>query len=742
MRPLLREGAKQLVPARLQNDTLPCRLDTYSQQLDILEGPGTGAGDKSLRDDAFATLCALSAHRHSLVQDLAEQNAVLLERIRVLETEDHSGIQRESTAIISGHSTPATSPEFRRTSSCPPVLSSPEKRPRRRQAELHGMHEDGSQSLSQRANMAALRLAELAMHMVEMHEAGSRGKDDHGLDTDSLINVIDRNVTLLENDVLSLVRHASLEFVHLSAARVDHDSESEAFLARAATKAELGGQESSRASVRPDIMRTGRRGPFQVDDNDPVALTCRFALVVTIVVAMIMFLVIFLLTVEHRKTMEFVLWVCALSPLSISIPVSGYDMFMHLYHSRSRLQVHYASIMALAPIHGMQALLVIRFVWARKWLIFMREMYETLALYLFFRLLTQYLYKRRDIRFGEQVVLSSQILPDAEHGDGQSAFATPLTALRDPRRPSSIESKLFPTVKAGLYQYLATRMVFSIAVLFVQCVPMQDGDLHDSNSRFVDPGRIDSLYFWEAMSVNVSQQLAFSMLAVFITALKRPLRDLHPWSKLAAVCILIFCPVWQKWCFAFAVYWGVIVPPVWGNRDPAALENFVLCFECAVLTFLLRRVFSHFEFLDGGSLYAITDNPSGWTAVAHETELPTAVSGSASIEGEEVYLARVRLESELVQLQSRVAEKIRALEELKKPRIDPFGDDTDESEDDVPFLQVGNLPRNVSGTSLLSSSSLERPSLAATSRTSMSRNTIRREPAECTDNGEGTICDC
>jgi hypothetical protein len=73
-----------------------------------------------------------------------------------------------------------------------------------------------------------------------------------------------------------------------------------------------------------------------------------------------------------------------------------------------------------------------------------------------------------------------------------------------------------------------------------------------------------NFYFWQAMLTVVSQNVALVMLGVFISALKQHLILLQPSRKLLAITFVIFCTVWQKWAFTFAVHSGVFVPPFFG----------------------------------------------------------------------------------------------------------------------------------------------------------------------------------
>ena len=413
------------------------------------------------------------------------------------------------------------------------------------------------------------------------------------------------------------------------------------------------------------------------------------------------------LTALTQKKLDFAVWVISLSGLAVSLPVTCYDVFLHIYFPRSKLQVYYVAIMVLAPVYSMQAWLAIRYVSSRKYLTFFRELYECLALYLFLRLLTEFLHKSRVRRFVERENFRQHAR--LQQIDEQREAGTPMSALKDPRRPSSVEAKLIPSVNAGVFQYIGIRVVFAAACLFLQMVPMQ-GAIHTSNTRFLDPAHIDAIYFWDAMATNVSQQLAFSMLAVFIAALKRELQPLNPRSKLAGIVVLICSTIWQKWGYCFAVYWGVIVPPVWGYGDPAAFENVMLCLEMALCTFLLRKVFSVRDFLPGGGCHAITSSTVlGWM---HSER--GAVQQLPSNEGR-LCEERARLHSEVLQLQGLVAERIRALEELDDG-INSVDDDDDTNDSDVSDENAPrqtpqesapsfapSLPRNFSWSSLLSS---------------------------------------
>ena len=434
----------------------------------------------------------------------------------------------------------------------------------------------------------------------------------------------------------------------------------------------------------------------------------RFTVGVSILVALCMLSIIWWLTALTQKKLDFVVWVIALSGVAVSLPVTCYDVFLHMYFPRSRLQVYYVAIMVLAPVYSMQAWLAIRYVSSRKYLTFFRELYECLALYLFLRLLTEFLHKSRVRRFVERENLRQHA--QLQQVDEQREPETPMSALKGPRRPSSVEAKLIPSVKAGVFQYIGIRVVFAAACLLLQVVPMQGGAVHTTNTRFLDPAHIDAIYFWDAMATNVSQQLAFSMLAVFIAALKRELQPLNPRSKLAGIVVLICSTIWQKWGYCFAVYWRVVVPPVWGYGDPAAFENVLLCLEMSISTFLLRRVFTVRDFLPGGGCHAITSS----TVFRWMHSERGAVQQLPSNEGR-LCEERARLQSEVLQLQGLVAERIRALEELDDG-MNSVHDDDDTNNSDLSDENVSrqtpqesapsfapSLPRNVSWSSLLSS---------------------------------------
>ena len=280
------------------------------------------------------------------------------------------------------------------------------------------------------------------------------------------------------------------------------------------------------------------------------------------------------LVVDHRRDSNFVAWVVCMCLVAVSVPVSVYDILHHLYDFRSPLQMHYVKIMALVPIYCFEAWLGVMFIFARRFLGCLRELYEAYVIYVFFMLLNDFLHVSR--------VQKSKIKASRRK--------------RSSIRPSSVEAKLIPSVKAGIWQYVAVRVVFAVLVFVVEVTSS------DLEGRFENPSNFTKIYFWQALATNACQTVALVMLCVFIGALRKHFEPLYIYRKLGTVVCVTFCPVWQKWLYAFAVFEGVVKPPFYGYRDPASFEHLLLVVELSLCTMLMRYSFSHTEFLPGGRL--------------------------------------------------------------------------------------------------------------------------------------------
>ena len=266
--------------------------------------------------------------------------------------------------------------------------------------------------------------------------------------------------------------------------------------------------------------------------NNPVMLTCRFVLFVTFFVEFLLFVLVTWITVKRRKDEGFLAWIAVLSLVLLSVPMSCYDIFLHLYHFRSPLQIHYIKIMALVPFYSLEAWLSVQFVYSRLYVGLLRELYEAYVLYVFLCLMTDFLHISRV--HGRE----SQIRSRGNR----------------PILPSAVESKLIPSVKAGVFQYIAVRVVFAVAGVVVPATDNTVSGRNNVNGRFTNPTGFKEVWFWQALATNACQTVALVMLGVFIGALRKHLKPLQIYRKFIVIILVIFCSVWQKWLFAFAVF--------------------------------------------------------------------------------------------------------------------------------------------------------------------------------------------
>ena len=264
-------------------------------------------------NDPVAGLCALSAHRKRLLLQLSEENAILHEKIKVLEGRDaHQGrtsprtrmqhylVEDTDSRTRMPH---ATQVSFRRTSSCPSIRP-PAFREPARSSDTHAVGKGLSltrhpqAACAERFRTAALLFAEIALRIIDaqgssqagIHESRGVAARRRQQDAESLLNRIGENVAMLEEEVSDLHRWFSVACEHtcVVAGDASHDDNvlSTAFLDEQARHAPLVEKEAwvddtDARDPQYVALSVGSAGIVTANILNPITLTCRLLLDVT-----------------------------------------------------------------------------------------------------------------------------------------------------------------------------------------------------------------------------------------------------------------------------------------------------------------------------------------------------------------------------------------------------------------------------------------------------------------------------
>ena len=304
-----------------------------------------------------------------------------------------------------------------------------------------------------------------------------------------------------------------------------------------------------------------------------IALLCVYGLVAALIGLGIWILI------DDGAEPHAVAWAVGAMACAVAVPLSLHDMLMNaLHYSAPTLQRHVLRILGMVPIYALESWFALRF--TRQALLFetLREAYEALVLYSFYKLLLAFL--------GEREVLIARM---RERG------ATRRRALLFPLCCCSWDAPavfLF-RVSAGVLQYVIVRLVMTIVTLaLAQTGRYGDGDFSPARG-----------YFWCVGIITCSQFYALYCLALFYFVLHAELEPLRPVLKFLVVKSIIFVTWWQQVVIALLVAYGVIEARDSGslNFDAAdvakGLQDLLICLEMVVLAVLMHFAFHYTEWL-------------------------------------------------------------------------------------------------------------------------------------------------
>ena len=270
-----------------------------------------------------------------------------------------------------------------------------------------------------------------------------------------------------------------------------------------------------------------------------------------------------------------VAWAAGAMFCAVAIPLSLHDIIMHVLHyKRPELQRHVIRILGMVPVYALESWCALRF--TEQALLFetLRECYEALVLWSFYKLLVGWL------------------------GDGD--------ALRWRMREARIAgpgSRLLPPCccwswtpadtflyrcGVGIFQYVIVRLLTTIMVIPLYYTGYyEEGEFSVGNS-----------YIWLAGIILSSQCWALYCLLQFYWDLRVELAPLQPVLKFAVVKSIIFLTFYQQLLIALLVTMDVIKPLLNFSQQEVAkgLQDLCICVEMALLAVLMHLAFNYTQF--------------------------------------------------------------------------------------------------------------------------------------------------
>lgn len=203
-----------------------------------------------------------------------------------------------------------------------------------------------------------------------------------------------------------------------------------------------------------------------------------------------------------------------------------------------------------------------------------REMYEAIVIYTFYKLLVFLL-------GGEKAIVQN-----SENRLPTNHFF-PLSLIMKPIEIS--DPKQFLMIKRMILQYVWMKPLLFIIIWVSSVFGWYD----------VNDISFSSVYFWIGVAYNASVSLSLYYLGLFWKCLYGDLKKFHPWPKFLCVKIIIFASYWQG-IFVETLNWlGVIhndMNDSKGSNTGMVIQNVLLCLEMVGFAWLHWVSFSYTEF--------------------------------------------------------------------------------------------------------------------------------------------------
>ena len=242
--------------------------------------------------------------------------------------------------------------------------------------------------------------------------------------------------------------------------------------------------------------------------------------------------------------------------VGLAVPLSLYDMNMHMAHYVSPLQAYVLRVLWIVPIYSVQSWIALVYKEDAFFFVTMREVYEAYAIFSFYQLMLGAL--------GGKGRLSKRLLAV---GKERAACLPPCCCLRGWK----MGSRFVHRCTVGVYQYVLIRVVVSVGALIAE------------GRHMYHEGTTDFRYFypWASLMMNFSQLTALYCLAAFYMETHAWGQEMRPLKKFLVIKAIVFVSWWQSIAIVGLGSLGYV--PSTLNYSTAevsmAIQNFAICVE-------------------------------------------------------------------------------------------------------------------------------------------------------------------
>jgi hypothetical protein len=177
-------------------------------------------------------------------------------------------------------------------------------------------------------------------------------------------------------------------------------------------------------------------------------------------------------------------------------------------------------------------------------------------------------------------------LVNAKHATMYSPHLPPLCCVK----PWLIGSPFLHWTRWAVFQYVVVRLVCTVLTLIL--TPL---DLY-GEGEFSNPAKF---YMYSVIFINLSQCWALYCLALFYFRFTKALHEINPEMKFIVIKAVVFLCWWQSLIVSGIANAGWLASTAEWTSDEVqrGLQDFLICFEMAIISFVHHRVYSYLDFV-------------------------------------------------------------------------------------------------------------------------------------------------
>ena len=263
---------------------------------------------------------------------------------------------------------------------------------------------------------------------------------------------------------------------------------------------------------------------------------------------------------------------------------TAFQIHLHLTtYTNPKQQQKIIRILLIVPVYSVTSFLaLIYYKHAAIYINLVRDCYEAFVLYTFFHFML-------DLIGGS----SKAVRAIKATGQDSLSHPFPLCCLK----PVNVNRWVITAWQCCIVQYVLTKPTCTIIAIICKAA-----DVYDEENMF----DYHNAYPWLLVVENLSVTIAFTCLFYFYLSSKKALHAHNPTGKFVAIKLVVFLCFWQGMLISLLVKEGWIHQSKEGkwtkNEVATGLQDYLVCVEMLLITFLHKGAFSHIPYLPESGL--------------------------------------------------------------------------------------------------------------------------------------------